>query len=61
MLTEQLARLYPQGAEIWLRLADLYHQQGRDEEANYVAQEAIKLKPEYRAQLEELLGTTSLK
>ena len=59
MLTEQLARIYPQGAEIWLRLADLYHQQGRDEEARYAAQQAVSLKPEYKAQVEEILGTTS--
>ena len=59
MLTEQLARIYPQGAEIWLRLADLYHQQGRDEEAQYAAQQAVSLKPEYKAQVEEILGTTS--
>lgn len=59
MLTEQLARIYPQGAEIWLRLADLYHQQGRDDEARYAAQQAVSLKPEYKAQVEEILGTTS--
>ena len=56
MLTEQLARIYPQGAEIWLRLADLYHQQGRDDEARYAAQQAVSLKPEYKAQVEEILG-----
>jgi len=60
MLTEQLARIYPQGAEIWLRLADLYHQQGRDDEARYAAQQAVSLKPEYKAQVEEILGTTSI-
>ena len=59
MLTEQLARIYPRGAEIWLRLADLYHQQGRDDEARYAAQQAVSLKPEYKAQVEEILGTTS--
>ena len=59
MLTEQLARIYPRGAEIWLRLADLYHKQGRDEEAQYAAQQAVSLKPEYKAQVEEILGTTS--
>jgi len=59
MLTEQLARIYPQGAEIWLRLADLYHKQGRDEESQYAAQQAVSLKPEYKAQVEEILGTTS--
>ena len=56
MLTEQLARIYPRGAEIWLRLTDLYHQQGRDEEAQYAAQQAVSLKPEYKAQVEEILG-----
>ena len=56
MLTEQLARIYPQGAEIWLRLADLYHKQGRDDEARYAAQQAVSLKPEYKAQVEEILG-----
>ena len=59
MLTEQLARIYPRGAEIWLRLADLYHKQGRDEESQYAAQQAVSLKPEYKAQVEEILGTTS--
>jgi len=59
MLIEQLARIYPQGAEIWLRLADLYHKQGRDEESQYAAQQAVSLKPEYKAQVEEILGTTS--
>ena len=56
MLTEQLVRIYPQGAEIWLRLTDLYHQQGRDEEAQYAAQQAISLKPDYKAQVEEIMG-----
>ena len=56
MLTEQLARIYPRGAEIWLRLADLYHKQGRDDEARYAAQQAVSLKPEYKAQVEEILG-----
>jgi len=55
LLTEQLVRIYPQGAEIWLKLADLYYKQNRPEEAQYAAQKAIQLKPEYQKQLEGIL------
>ncbi|MFA6988334.1 MAG: tetratricopeptide repeat protein, partial [Acholeplasmataceae bacterium] len=55
LLNEQLVRIYPQGAEIWLKLADLYRQQGRRLEAQFAAEQAIQLKPEYREQLEGIL------
>ena len=61
MLTEQLIRIYPQGAEIWLKLADLYDQQGKTEYAQYAAQQAVSLKPEYKEQLKGILGKSSLK
>ncbi|HNW19883.1 MAG TPA: tetratricopeptide repeat protein, partial [bacterium] len=61
LLTEQLVRIYPQGAEIWLKLADLYHKQNRPEEAQYAAQQAIQLKPEYQKQLEGILRAAESK
>lgn len=61
LLNEQLVRIYPQGAEIWLKLADLYHKQNRPDEAQYAAQQAIKLKPEYQKQLEGILGVVDSK
>jgi len=56
MLTEQLVRLYPQGAEIWLRLSQLYSRQGRNEEAQYAAEQAAQLKPELKEQSKNING-----
>lgn len=61
LLNEQLVRIYPQGAEIWLKLADLYRQQGRRLEAQFAAEQAIQLKPEYQKQLEGILRAAESK
>jgi len=55
MLTEQLARIYPQGAEVWLRLAQLYQEQGILDGAYQAAQQAVQLKPELKDSLKEIL------